>query len=296
MSFQCLNPYVAVSLYKDKEGKNTLKLFSKSRINYNLRDLKRTFGSDNVFVLPCGTCESCRRNRAEDWAVRCSLEAKEHPFNYFLTLTYDDNYIFKSSKDDLDKFFDRLEGKGHKRRFKYFACQEFGELTNRKHYHCVLFCDFELDLRDPIKVGNFYQYKSSVIDKAWDLGLYTLSPFATSCARYVAKYTAKNSKLFMSRNLGRSYFEKHYEDIKKDHFRVYADFGNKFVHYVPQCFIKWFEQKEPGIAGDFVNFKKSLAHTVLAEKMRSMVVSHEESVMGFDQALIKEKGQKRRLL
>lgn len=100
----------------------------------------------------------------------------------------------------------------------------------------------------------------------------------------------------MSRNLGKSYFEKHYEEIKADHFRVYADFGNKFVHYVPQCFIKWFEQKEPGIAGDFVNYKKSLAHIVQAEKMRNLIASHEEDVIAADQSLVKEKGKRQRLL
>lgn len=296
MSFQCLSPYCAVSLYEKNDGKKALKLFSKTRQNYNLKDLKKVYGSENVFVLPCGTCESCRRNKAEEWAIRCALEAKEHNFNYFLTLTFDDFHIKNASKRDLDLFFDRLEGHGHKRSFKRFCCQEFGETTGRLHFHCVIFCDFELDLHSPVKCGQFYQYKSDLIDNCWTFGHYTLSPFATNCARYVAKYTAKDSKLYMSRNLGRIYFDRHYQEIIDDGFKVYGDFGGKFSAYVPSCFIKWFEEKQPGIAGDFVNFKKSLAHTVQAEKMRSLIVEHEESSMAFDQSLIKEKGKKKRLL
>lgn len=296
MSFQCLDPYCAVSLYQKDDGKRVLKLLSKTRQNYNLKDLKTVYGSDNVFVLPCGTCESCRRNKAEEWAIRCSLEAKEHRYNYFLTLTFDDFHILKASKKDLDSFFDKLAGWNNERSFKRFCCEEFGELTGRRHFHCVLFCDFELDLRDPVKCGQFYQYKSDLIDRCWTFGHYTLSPFATNCARYVAKYTAKDSKLYMSRNLGKIYFDRHYQEIIDDGFRVYGDFGGKFSSYVPSCFIKWFEEKEPGIAGDFVSFKKSLAHIVQAEKMRNLVVQHEESSMAFDRLLIKEKGQKKKRL
>lgn len=296
MSFQCLNPYCAVSLYEKTDGKKVLKLFSKTRQNYNLQDLKRQFGSENVFVLPCGTCESCRRNSAEEWAIRCSLEAKMHQYNYFLTLTFDDFHIKKASPDDLKLFFDRLSGHGHKRSFKRFCCMEFGELTHRLHFHCVLFCDFEIDLHSPIKCGQFYQYKSNLIDSCWNYGHYTLSPFETNCARYVAKYTAKDSKLFMSRNLGKSYFLDHYEEIIKDGFRVYGDFGGKFSSYIPSCFVRWFEEIEPGIAGDFVSFKKNLAHIVQAEKMRNLQTVHEEDSMHFEAALIKEKGQKKKRL
>ena len=153
MKFQCLDPFVAVNLYTKEDGKKFLKLYPKSRLNYDLKTLKEHYGEDNVYTLPCGKCESCRRNRAEEWAVRCELEAKQHKYNYFLTLTFDDYHIEKASFKDLQKFLDRLEGFNHERKFKYFAAQELGELTERLHFHLILFCDFEIDLFRPVKLG-----------------------------------------------------------------------------------------------------------------------------------------------
>lgn len=296
MSFQCLDPFVAVSLYEKNDGKKVLKLFSKKRLDYDLASLKKKYGEDNVFVLPCGSCESCRRNKAEDWAIRCELEAKMHPYNYFVTLTFDDSHISKASKKDLDNFIGRLQGFKHSRKFLYFAAQEYGDLTERLHYHLVLFCDFEIDLFNPIKIGDFYHYESNMMNKLWKFGFYTISPFETSCARYVAKYTAKNSKLFMSRNIGKSYFLKYKDEIIKDNFKVYSNFGGKYSAFVPSCFIRWFDELDPSICSDHVSYKKNLAHIVACEKKRNLAALYEEDVIRSDQSRIKEKGQRKRRL
>lgn len=52
---------------------------------------------DDVQVLPCGQCTSCRLNYSRNWAIRCSLEAAEHEHNYFVTLTYDNFSSLKVS-------------------------------------------------------------------------------------------------------------------------------------------------------------------------------------------------------
>ena len=44
-------------------------------------------------LLPCGKCEYCRKQMAEQWATRIELEAKEWDDVIFLTLTYDDEHI-----------------------------------------------------------------------------------------------------------------------------------------------------------------------------------------------------------
>ena len=296
MSFQCLDPYVAVSQFTKLDGKRILKLYSKKRIDYDLQTLKRIHGDDNVFVLPCGRCESCKRNKAEDWAIRCELEAKMHPYNYFVTLTFNEDSILFASKYDLQTFLDRLEGNGHKRKFKYFACQEEGDLTHRLHFHLVLFCDFKIDLFNPVKVGNFYHYESKLMNQLWKFGFYTISPFETSCARYVAKYTSKNSKLFMSRNIGKSYFVTHYDEIIKDNFKVYSNFGGKYTSYIPTCFVRWFDEIDPNLLAKYKSDKKKIAHFVVAEKRRNFGVFHEEDVIRNEQSRIKEKGNKKRKL
>lgn len=296
MSFQCLDPYVAIAQFTKLDGKKILKFYSKNRLDYDLMSLKKKYGDENVFVLPCGKCESCRRNKAEDWAVRCELEAKMHPFNYFITLTFDDYHIGIASDRDLNNFLDRLEGDGHKRRFKYFACKELGEHTERLHFHLVLFSDFEIDLFNPMKIGNFYHYESNLMNKLWTFGFYTICPFETTCARYVAKYTAKNSKLYMSRNIGKSYFLTHFDEIIADNFKVYGDFGNKFSSYVPSCFLRWFDEINPELTKYHKRFKKGVAHLVMNEKRRRLIDEHEEQVIRSDQQRIIEKGKNKRKL
>lgn len=43
--------------------------------------------------LACGQCIGCRLRRSQEWAARCVHETKSHPFNSWLTLTYDDEHL-----------------------------------------------------------------------------------------------------------------------------------------------------------------------------------------------------------
>ena len=296
MSFTCLDPYVAVNQFTKLDGKKIIKLFSKKRLDYNINDLKYKYGEDNVYILPCGKCESCRRNKAEDWAIRCELEARERKFNYFLTLTFDNKHIDKANYIDFKNFINRLAGKNDKNKFKFFACQELGELTQRIHFHIVLFCDFEIDLHSPVKMGAFYHYHSKLISELWSLGLHDITPFGVNCARYVGKYTSKDSKLFMSRNLGKSYFLKHWQEIINDDFMLYSNFGGRFNSKIPKCFEKWFEEIDPSLIVDWKKRQKEIAHLIEAEQKRSLVAVYDEQVIRSRQERIIEKGEKKRRL
>lgn len=44
-------------------------------------------------LVPCGHCEDCRRRIRNGWYVRLYHEAKAHTYNYFITLTYDEDHI-----------------------------------------------------------------------------------------------------------------------------------------------------------------------------------------------------------
>lgn len=275
MSWQCLKPIVAYSLGQF-DGKHKLRFQSSYQV-FNIQSLKEKYGYDNVFLLPCGQCESCRRNYAETWSIRCVLEAHYHPFCYFLTLTYDDTHLAVASKKDFDKFLDRLEGKNHVNKFKYFACMEYGETTNRLHYHVVLFCDFEIDLYDSTKIGDYYYYHSKLIDKFWDFGLYNIAPFESSCARYVAKYTNKlDNKIFMSRNLGKRYVVEHAWEIVKDDFQVYGDFGGRFRVMLPPSLLRWLP---PSLSLKGLSFVKTLGSICNSEKIKQYGFPYEESVI-----------------
>lgn len=270
MSFQCLDPIVAVSLGL-LDGKHKLKFVSKTCVDFNLTTLKERYGDDSVFLLPCGKCESCRRNRAEEWSIRSVCEAKCHPHNYFLTLTYDNDFLSHASDDDLSKFLDRLEGFKHKRKFKYLCCKEFGETTNRLHYHLVLFCDFEIDLFDPVYIKGHYHYHSKLINDLWKFGLHDISEFESNCARYVAKYTSKGGRLFMSRNLGKTYVLNNWSQIIDDNFILYGNFGkDKFNVNLPTIMLKWFINEGCKEASDIKLSRKQLSNLVASYGLRSV--------------------------
>jgi len=244
---------------KNSDDKHVLKFIPRSEID-ELESKKLVYGSDEVFLLPCMKCKECRKDYARDWAVRCCLEAKEHKYNYFLTLTYDEYHVqFGNKKDFSEKFLKKLNYKltGTKGRPLFFACMERGELTHRLHFHCVLFLDHPLDLKLPVKIGDFYHYSCDLLTDTWSMGFVDVAPFETDCAAYVAKYSTKQGKCFMSRNLGKSYYLKHKKEIAEDGFKVYGDFFGKEYTQIPSCFVRWFIQDEfEGIDSYKLNLKQ----------------------------------------
>ena len=76
-------------------------------------------------------------------------------------------------------------------------------------------------------------------------------------------------------------------------FKVYSNFGGKYSAYVPQCFLRWFDDIDPEIAKDHKQFKKDISKLVLCEKRRALVVEHEDEVIHSDQKLVIEKERKK---
>lgn len=280
MSFQCTNPILAVSLYKDSDNKQHLKFFG-GRVDFNIRDLQSKYGVDNVYTLPCGHCEACRINYAEEWSIRCTLESYYHKYNYFITLTYDNEHIAKASHYDFKRFIERLQGSHHENKVAYFACKEFGENTGRVHYHLILFLDYELDLVNPIYLNKFLHYHSNKINECWTCGLHDIAIFANSCAKYVAKYMNKgDSKVYMSRNLGKQYFYDHYHEIIADNFKLYGDFGHLNKHVdIPRSMFYWFKEVDCPEIESWVEIKKGIAKSLSLQKARDLFVENPEQVL-----------------
>lgn len=129
--------------------------------------------------VPCGHCPECRSLRRLQWVFRLENEAKVHAYNYFITLTYSDKYLPKDGqlyKPDFQDFMKRLR-KNLGFRLKYFTCGEYGDTFGRCHWHSILFAD------SPITVDD--------IRRAWTYGFVKFSPFSSSRAAYVVKYTQK---------------------------------------------------------------------------------------------------------
>lgn len=126
--------------------------------------------------LPCGGCLSCRMDKARDWAVRCQLELQDHSEGCWSTLTYSDHYVPPTlQKTHLSAWLKRLRARHPNRTIRFFASGEYGEKTNRPHYHAILF-----GLSD-----------DPSIQDTWPFGHVRVDPLSPAAIAYVAGYAAK---------------------------------------------------------------------------------------------------------
>lgn len=139
--------------------------------------------STQTLQLPCGGCLGCRTSAAKAWALRCMLEAQDHDNVTFTTLTYDDEKLpVTLQRDHLAGWIKRLRQDNRRRkanRIRFFACGEYGEKTDRPHYHAILY-GISAEKHDADR-----------IDRAWKMG-HTKTVTATPAAiAYTAGYVAK---------------------------------------------------------------------------------------------------------
>lgn len=126
--------------------------------------------------LPCGGCLQCRMDKARDWAVRCQLELQDHSAACWATLTYADEHLPPTlQKSQLSAWVKRLRARLPEKRIRFFASGEYGERTQRPHYHSVLFGIDECE----------------DIEKAWPYGMVRVDPITPAAIAYVAGYTSK---------------------------------------------------------------------------------------------------------
>ncbi len=187
----------------------------------------------HLVEVPCGHCYTCKKIRSKEWAFRIMCENLEYKNSVFITLTYDDEHITKVPDaplpfyatlypKDLTNFFKRLRFHLKERKFRYYACGEYGGETKRPHYHAIL---FGLDFCD-----------TPLIEKAWGNGFVKVDEVNFATISYVAGYVQK--KLYgldtypdcieppfsrMSKSIGKKYFQEHCEDIWNNglHFQGY---------------------------------------------------------------------------
>lgn len=129
--------------------------------------------------FPCGQCLACRINRSRVWQHRIMLESYVHSNSCFVTLTYDDENVpedMNLKKEDYQKFLKRLRYYlGYK--FRYFLVGEYGEKTERPHFHVILF---------GVSMG-----EKDIIDRAWNKGYTKVGDVSKDSARYMTGYCVK---------------------------------------------------------------------------------------------------------
>lgn len=173
-----------------------------------------------VHLFPCGQCMPCRFNRRRTWAHRIMLEAALYSDNAFVTLTYaEENLKFRnwdgsmmtasevgSSVDgmplapslipmDLTLWLKRLRAAWAdrtRRTLRYYAVGEYGDQTQRPHYHIGLF-NFPSCMYGGTRVtrsGKCCEICDLVRD-TWSLGKIHIGTLTIDSSQYLAGYVTK---------------------------------------------------------------------------------------------------------
>lgn len=228
--------------------------------------------------LPCGQCVGCRLAKSRSWAMRCINEASLHEQSCFVTLTYDDSNLPSDGSlvlSDLQKFFKRLRkcvGEG----VRYYACGEYGDLSNRPHYHAIIFGwrpDDGILLKG--KAPNQIYY-SGQLASLWPFGISSFGGVTFDSCAYTARYVMKKLTgkreveyqgktpefCVMSRRpgIGREWFKRYGKEVMlNDNIPV---FGKKLTLRPPRYYDSLFEQNGGDLDSLKVKRKSALLQSI----------------------------------
>ncbi len=148
---------------------------------------------DRHLEVACGQCIGCRIERRRQWAVRILHESMMHDENSFVTLTIDDKHLPDDRSLDVRHF--QLFLKRYRKSsgpLRYFHCGEYGDQTDRPHYHAILFgTNFSQDRKIYSETKTNTLYQSEHLNSLWELGNCLIGDVSLQSARYVAGYINK---------------------------------------------------------------------------------------------------------
>lgn len=166
-------------------------------------------------IVKCGKCDTCKRQKAQEWAIKLINEAKYHKEACFITLTFDNKilldknskahkyganagFVFKIeySMEYFQKFIKRLRKKFKDKRISYFHVAEYGEKTHRPHHHAIIFGEnFSNDRKEcQISKSGHPQMYSQTLQDLWACGNTTLQDCNPNNIIYIAQYSIKKFK------------------------------------------------------------------------------------------------------
>lgn len=185
---------------RDPAVAGALPCYHPSKIDVERRGLA-VRRADTVTV-PCGSCLGCRTDQARDWAVRLVHES-EYPrrqpcglsrASWFATLTYAPENVPEFGSLDPEHswgFVARLRKHFPPRTLSYYLCGEYGERSDRPHYHAVFFGP-QFKARELLTERNGAPvWIADAVQEAWDLGITEITPVTPAACLYVAGYVRK---------------------------------------------------------------------------------------------------------
>lgn len=119
----------------------------------------------------------CRINRRRIWCHRMMLESVVHEHSSFVTLTYKDMPANGSLRPiDLQLWLKKLR-KAHPQRLRFFGVGEYGDKSERPHYHAAVF--------------GLSPSCGDLVRSSWGLGHTLTGTLTMDSAQYVAGYVCK---------------------------------------------------------------------------------------------------------
>lgn len=128
---------------------------------------------------PCGRCITCRNRRIQSWHLRLSEELKSSKNAYFITLTYDDDHLPFTENGLMTlnyrhhQLFMKKLRKTQQRKINYYTVGEYGEQTNRPHYHSIIF-----NIDNLVNVSDKWHYGHTHFGNVTDASIYYTLKYA----------------------------------------------------------------------------------------------------------------------
>lgn len=157
---------------------------------------------NGALAIGCGQCLPCRINRGRQWTWRQYMESLCHAENCFVTLTYDDAHLPSTGSlepEELQLFIKRLRRAVNPLLLRFFAVGEYGEDSERPHYHLSLFGmsgNTVVSYRGKPTIG------TEVINACWGKGFVGVAEFNEATAQYTCGYIVKKLR---DRNEGKQF-------------------------------------------------------------------------------------------
>ena len=167
------------------------------------------------YIVKCGKCDTCIREKQQEWAIKLINEAKYHKKACFITLTFDNKllldknskavkygahagFVFNinNSKEYFSKFIKRLRKKFRDKSISFYHVGEYGEKTKRPHHHAIIYgINFEEDRIEIEKSkSGKTQYFSKILNELWAAGRCTVQDINSNNVIYICQYTLKKYK------------------------------------------------------------------------------------------------------
>lgn len=230
----CVKPLIRL------DWPDLIKRYNKSFVSYKhfnekkqiLEYCKRSW----ITLFPCRQCLPCINMFRFHWVKKCELEKLNHKYAYFVTLTYNDDNLpldHNLNVKHVQNFIKYLRFLIKPYQVRYFCAGEYGSITNRPHYHLILFTDYEFDLDFLKNTFNGPLFKCDLMNKAWKDRGYIWVAFDINSASfaYVVSYSNKYKIKQVANQLNKvndQYRDQLYKDSNLTGFQKYMEFDLNF--------------------------------------------------------------------